>query len=498
MASFLRVLERGVYQNPRSPYRRLLEHAGIDLAEIERMVNAEGIEGTLERLYDAGVYVTQAELKGRLPIRRPGLEFDVSESDFDNPLVVAAYEAETSGSTGTPSRVLLGLELTAYEAAYSKLLLATGGFREGETALWRPVPPDASGLFGILLFSKIGHTPSRWFSQAPLRWDLRGLQQTLRTALVLFAGSLAGERLPWPRFVPRDKPIVIARWLAEQKLRGNPGFLDTSSSAAVRVCLAARENGLDISGSVIAASGEPYTEGKDAVLRMVGVVPVVHYNMAQIGKLGLPCANPIALDDLHLVTDKVAAIQRDLSVGEGDATVGALYYTTLLPHCPRLMINAEIGDYARLEQRDCGCHLASLGLQTHLVGVRGYDKLTSEGVTFFGNDLFRLVEEDLPARFGGHATDYQLAEQEVDGLTRIEIIVSPAVDDVDEQAVLEYVLKGLANVGVSGSPMAEQWRQAGTMRVVRREPHASGNRKILPLHFLEAVQRGDERSRRAP
>jgi hypothetical protein len=455
-------------------------------------VNSEGLEGALQRLYDAGVYVTQAELRARQPIRRDGLEFRVSESDFDNPLVLAAYEAHTSGSSGTPSRVLLGLELTEYEAVYSKLLLATCDFQDGQTALWRPVPPDASGLFGILLFSKIGHTPAQWFSQAPLRWDLGGLPQTLKTALILFSGRLASRPLPWPRFVPRNKAIVVARWLAEQKLRGKPAFLDTSSSAAVRVCLAARENGLDIAGSVFGVSGEPYTRGKDGVLRMAGAVPLVHYNMAQIGKLALPCANPIALDDLHLVTDKVAVIQRDMPVGEDDATVGALYYTTVLPQCPRLMINVEIGDYARLEQRDCGCHLASLGFLTHLVGVRGYDKLTSEGVTFLGNDLFRLVEEELPARFGGHPTDYQLVEQEVNGLTRIEVVVSPVVDVVDEQAVLEFVLQALPRLASSGSAMVEQWRQADTLRVVRREPYASGGRKILPLHFLESRQSSNE------
>ena len=53
-----------------------------------------------QQLHDAGVYVTLDEFKGRAPIRRPGLEFSVSDRDFDNPLLTSHYTASTSGSRG--------------------------------------------------------------------------------------------------------------------------------------------------------------------------------------------------------------------------------------------------------------------------------------------------------------------------------------------------------------------------------------------------------------
>ena len=52
-ANFLTMVERAVYRRPHSPYRRLIAHAGIELGDLRAMVAAEGLEGALERLYDA-------------------------------------------------------------------------------------------------------------------------------------------------------------------------------------------------------------------------------------------------------------------------------------------------------------------------------------------------------------------------------------------------------------------------------------------------------------
>jgi hypothetical protein len=74
------------------------------------MVQRDGLEAALSRLHDAGVYVTLEEFKGRAPICRPGLEFEVSERDFDNPLLTAHYEGLTGGSRGGGSRVAIDFE----------------------------------------------------------------------------------------------------------------------------------------------------------------------------------------------------------------------------------------------------------------------------------------------------------------------------------------------------------------------------------------------------
>jgi hypothetical protein len=68
-ADFL-ALARRIYARARSPYRRLLAHAGCEYGDLERLGRVDGVEGTLRRLHDAGVYVSSDELKGRCPIRR--------------------------------------------------------------------------------------------------------------------------------------------------------------------------------------------------------------------------------------------------------------------------------------------------------------------------------------------------------------------------------------------------------------------------------------------
>ena len=52
--SFLGLLENGVYRHSRSAYLRLLQHAGLDLEDVKRMVGAMGLEPTLENLYVLG------------------------------------------------------------------------------------------------------------------------------------------------------------------------------------------------------------------------------------------------------------------------------------------------------------------------------------------------------------------------------------------------------------------------------------------------------------
>ena len=69
--SFLRILERGIFAHPRSPYRRLFARAGIGYEEVAKGVRSDGMEATLGRLYNEGVYVTYEEFKGRRPIIRP-------------------------------------------------------------------------------------------------------------------------------------------------------------------------------------------------------------------------------------------------------------------------------------------------------------------------------------------------------------------------------------------------------------------------------------------
>jgi hypothetical protein len=203
--------------------------------------------------------------------------------------------------------------------------------------------------------------------------------------------------------------------------------------------------------------------------------------MSEVGRVATACGRPAALDDVHLAADRVAVLQRE----SGRERVGGLWMTTLHWSVPRIMLNVELGDCAVLERRRCGCVWDRLGFSDHLHTIRSYEKLTSEGMNFLGTDLIALVEEVLPARFGGTATDYQLVEQEQDGITTVSLVVSPRVGPVDEEAVRNAALDALASRDLGHRQMADVWRQCGTLRIVRREPYLTRTGKIQTLHVTQ-------------
>jgi len=45
--SFLRLIQRGVYTQPKSPYRFLLKEAGCEYGDLVKLVGEEGLEGAL-------------------------------------------------------------------------------------------------------------------------------------------------------------------------------------------------------------------------------------------------------------------------------------------------------------------------------------------------------------------------------------------------------------------------------------------------------------------
>src|SRR5262249_50704428 len=157
---------------------------------------------------------------------------------------------------------------------------------------------------------------------------------------------------------------------------------------------------------------------------------VATYGTSEVGPIGVQCAFAAETDEVHLFLDQVAVVSRPRLLVTGD-TVDALLITALLPSCPKLMLNVEIGDYGTLSDRRCDCRLADLGYQRHLHTVRSFEKLTGEGATIHVTDLYRVLEEALPQRFGGSSTDYQLVETETTrGLPRYVLRVSPEVGGI--------------------------------------------------------------------
>ncbi len=96
---------------------------------------------------------------------------------------------------------------------------------------------------------KRGDPIDRWFTQVPLVFTPKLAREYLLTRYTIAVSRRIGLPIPEPEYVPLDRAIVIARWLAEKTAKGTPALFSAFASSGVRVCLAAKEAGLDISGT---------------------------------------------------------------------------------------------------------------------------------------------------------------------------------------------------------------------------------------------------------
>jgi hypothetical protein len=485
---FLRLLEHGVFGHPPSPYLKLFRHAGIELGDVATMIREDGLDRTLERLYEAGVHVTLDEVKLRQPVRRGSLEFATTERDWDNPLPTQHFEGRSGGSRSPGRRTVFDLaHMTTWLPEWALILQAFGLTRR-PGSVWYPAPPGVGGLATVLSLAKMdGYRAERWFSQTKLDLRPRRARALLLTATTFAAGRLwGGGRVPWPRHASLDDPAPVARWLAQEVRRGRPPVMNTYPSAAVRACGVALEEGLDISGAAFLLGGEPYTAEKAQVLEAAGARGIAGYGMSEVGAIGAACAAAEHPDDLHLLTHKLGVIQRPARIG--DSEVGALFLTTLLPSSPKLMINVDSGDYGVVGVRSCGCAFDEVGLDRHIHGIRSHEKLTSQGMTFLGEELLVLVDKVLPARFGGSPQDFQIVEEERTGVPRVSIVVSPGLGELEEAEVRATALRHLAAAGVAQRMMAEVWASGDSLQVERRAPYMTSGGKVLPLHIPTTPQ----------
>jgi hypothetical protein len=483
--ALIRTLRDGVFAHPGSPYLPLLRHAGAERGDVERAVTEHGVEAALAQLYDAGVRITLDELKGRVPITRPGgLELPPDASAFVNPLARADLELRSGGTRGTPRAVVIDLRLLERDAAHLRLLQNAAHIEGRPIAAWRPSLSAVPGIYHVLHHAKLAQPTERWFAQLPPYPPRESPRSAILLAATLAVARAAGQPIPAPRHVPLERADVVARWLADRVMQGTPPYLNTTASGAVRVCEAARPEGLDLSGTVFRVGGEPYTPARDRVITGSGCTAYPFLQANEVGRIGVTCASRRAPDEVHLLTDKLAVLQRDVS-GRTRRVEDALVLTTIWPHAPKLLLNVESDDTAVVEHGPCGCALGELGLTTRLHTIRSWEKLTTEGMTFTAAMTVRLVEEVLPQRFGGGPTDYQLVEDRSGPISKVVIVASPRVGSLQPDTVREVALQALGEGGPGPTLMANSWREAGLPHVERREPYATGRPKILPVHVIE-------------
>jgi hypothetical protein len=482
--NFLRLVERGIFGYPQSPYLPLLRLAHCELGDIQKMVRTKGLENTLLALRQAGVYITFEEFKGREPIVRHGQTIRAHPQGFDNPhLGPYYYQAKSGGSTGAGTRVQIDLDHQAAQAPHLMLAREAHGVLDVPTALWYGILPDDTGVGVLLRQARFGHLAEKWFSPIVATEINSSLRNRFATHAFVTLSRLLGAPFPHPRPLSFDRAAVLAQWASQRLKTHGKCLIRCHVSPALRVCLAARELGLDLTGATFMGGGEPPTPAKIREIRSTGARWVPTYFFTEHGAVGLGCARPADDNDLHFLKDALAVIQYARRVPSSELTVEAFHYTSLLPTAPKVLLNVETDDYGVIEHRSCGCPLAALGFTEHLRHVRSFRKLTGEGVTLVGSDMLNILEEVLPARFGGSPLDYQLLEEEDEkGFTRLSLIVSPRVKIEDESTLIQVVLDALGRASVAGQIARTIWKKSGALRVKRMEPICTERGKLMPLY----------------
>ena len=482
---FLSIVRRAVYGHPESPYRALLRHAGCEYGDLERLVRTHGLEEALRVLCREGVFLTVAEFKGRAPVVRGTLRIELGPAGLRNPVSASHFPAQSGGSRGPGAALTVDLGFVGDVAADLALSLGARGAASWQHAYW-DVPGGT--IRPILASAKAGYLPRRWFALVdPVRGDLHPRYRWSARAL-RWGSRFAGVPLPGPEHVPLRDPLPVARWMGQVLATGQIPLLWTYVSPGLRLCEAARTAGIDLQGARLLLYGEPITEARLAVIRRTGAQATPLYIATETWHLGEGCLEPEAADDVHLLGDLHALIQPG-SHGQRLGLPGqALLVTSLRPTAPLILLNVSLGDQAVAVQRACGCPLERVGWTTHLHTIRSYEKLTAGGMTFLDADVIRVLEEVLPARFGGIPTHYQLVEGPADdGRPRVRLLVDPAVGDVDLDAVARAFLEAIGPGAGVERIMSTVWEDADLLRVERRAPVATTSGKVLHLH-LEDVR----------
>ena len=160
--NLLKLVKHAIYKNPDSPYYSLLELAGCEYGDFERLVRSDGIESTLIKLRQSGVYVGIDEFKGKKAIRRGNREYLFSETDFDNPFSEHHLKVSTGGSQGKGRRLYYDLNfLKQGRSVYMFNLLNFWDVLYKPRIIWSATLP-APGLLEILACAKTGYQYTKW------------------------------------------------------------------------------------------------------------------------------------------------------------------------------------------------------------------------------------------------------------------------------------------------------------------------------------------------
>lgn len=478
--TWLALVRRAIFAEAEHPYSRLFDLAGCEFGDLEQSVRSIGLEPTLEKLYDGGVYLTVDEFKGKAPIVRQGQEIASAPADFHNRLADSWIEVATGGSSGPRKPVPNGTGSLLLRDTISALMIAEFGLDRYARLMVRPILPSSVGVMMGLSMSRMGCPMHHWFATGGAVRD--SLHYRALTRYLVQAGRWSGASMPAPEYLASGDFETPVEWIAREKANGRPTMLSAFVSPAIRMAALARERGLDVAGTLVSAGGETATAAKLQVLKQAGMHHSTRYWISEIGPIAMGCGNMLNEGRAHLMSNIVAVISRRRRQARAETSVNALLFTSVSPLCASVLINAEMGDTATLAPANCGCSLSRAGLNREIRDITSYSKLTGQGMTLLGADVVALLEEHLPRQCGGAPADYQLVERYGSGQTELELRVSPRAGVKDLATVKREFISGLRGV-YGGSLATRVWEHSDGLKVIEGEPFATPAGKVLPLHL---------------
>ena len=480
---FLRLARRIVFSNPRHPYCEMFRMAGCSAEDLAAEVGGNGLERTLQKLYEAGVYLTHDEFKGKTPLVRSGREIPCGPKTLLNPLVRGGMVSSSSGSRSGGTMTAKSTEFQVYRDVHHHLLRREFELAARTAVQVCPILPSATGLNYNLRCIRAGQKPAKWFAQSGHFRD-EGHYRLL-THCIVHSARLMGAPLPLPDYLPENDFSPAARWIAERKRERLSCVMVSFVSPAVRVASAALDAGLDIAGTLFLVGGEALTDAKRAAIEAAGCEVYPRYVVSEVGSIGNACRRMRTGNSVHVRRDAVAVISRRRRAPLSDIEVNSLMFTNLLPFASRFLINAEMDDAGNLEPVDCDCEFGRAGLNLRVGDIFSYGKLTGQGITLMGGDILRILENALPQRFGGAPGDYQLVEYDGARQAQLELRISPRVAAAPPAAVRDFLLGEIR--GCFGGALASRlWTHSGGFEAVVAEPFATRSGKVLSLHLLGA------------
>src|SRR5262249_14167189 len=196
--NFLRLARERIYALPRSPYFKLLRHAGCEYADLEASTRRNGLDPTLEKLAGEGVYLTSEEFKGKIEIVRGSFSLRVDPSIF----MLApgpGFGIESSGTANAPVPTNTSLAWLEERAVITAAFLAGHDLFSHAHAMYDSILPGAGGMNNLLVYAKLGVPTERWFARSVPGY-LSGLG-LVNTYVIASVGKLAGVGFPWPEFI---------------------------------------------------------------------------------------------------------------------------------------------------------------------------------------------------------------------------------------------------------------------------------------------------------